>query len=737
MNGIKAGKRAALVACLIVCGAAGAASAAVPPAPEALVLSALKGDRTEPTGDATELSIEAPAGIAAFEHVHIEIRAAEGTDDRQNRIINLTDVAAPDGIATIELGPAGRGAAVSVDAQIREQNPPRTVIHRGETVVKLRPDLVVAAVYAPPQTLSTQGIDVLADLSELNLETGAKATVELKLGPTPIAEPQTVTVPRGGSMSIVFEDVRLTTPMSAELTVLISGAAPFETDESNNSRSTRVEVTEHELVRSNVLLDALGGYGAQFNQHVYASITPKPPDSMPDLEAKVKELEPQLVRIFFHEVQERNADQLASFYKTVELAQQAGATINITYHTAANAKFDPDRFMREFAVVLETLVKKGFSNVRWVTIQNEVNTTFVLPEQYNALYRELHDELVSRGLRDQIGLMGGDLVENGPTGGTNPVPNPNHKFWWKYMAEHMSDILDAYSVHIYWDYWDLQRMEFRLRSVREIVDGPLVAGARKPLYVTEFGVRGLRNYAGNPVIQPGAWADGTPLSRTNIAAFQHLWFDIASAQLGYSGAVKWDAYWGRYTPGYRETYNLIGPADEGWPLFPAYHALKLLFQTTARGWQVVRVDPWADDDWALNESGDPFDEPEKELAAYVGADDQLTVMGLDSHGRGLNAVSADPAAEYSIGGLPANATFNLALWNANGNGETSLAGTIETGPAGVARFKVPLHAAFSLTTVPVSYREGEAVGRGHPRRPTTASVARAGARRARTYGTAT
>ena len=29
---------------------------------------------------------------------------------------------------------------------------------------------------------------------------------------------------------------------------------------------------------------------------------------------------------------------LASFYETVELAQAAGATINITYHTAANAK---------------------------------------------------------------------------------------------------------------------------------------------------------------------------------------------------------------------------------------------------------------------------------------------------------------------------------------------------------------------------------------------------------------
>ena len=48
----------------------------------------------------------------------------------------------------------------------------------------------MAAVHAPPQTLSTRPIDVVADISELNLETGAKATVKLMLGPTPVAEPQ-------------------------------------------------------------------------------------------------------------------------------------------------------------------------------------------------------------------------------------------------------------------------------------------------------------------------------------------------------------------------------------------------------------------------------------------------------------------------------------------------------------------------------------------------------------------
>ncbi len=109
---------------------------------------------------------------------------------------------------------------------------------------------------------------------------------------------------------------------------------------------------------------------------------------------------------------------------------------------------------------------------------------------------------------------------------------------------------------------------------------------------------------------------------------------------------------------------MIGPASEGWPLFPAYHATRLLLQTTQQGWQVLQVAPWEDDDWKV---GKP-DQPEKEIAAYADDDGHLTLMGLDSHGRDLNTVSADPAPAYSIGGLPASTSFNLALWNATGNG---------------------------------------------------------------------
>jgi hypothetical protein len=677
----RAASLAVASALLLGVAAAAGAPAAAAPAPPALALTALTG----PHGGT--LALEVAPDVEELEHVHLQLRGPNAIEVETR---NLEAVPVEDGVATIELGPLARGTKIDAKVQIKETSPPRTLVLRGDALTRLRPDLVVAAVHAPPQTLSTRPIDVVVDVSELNTDTGATARLTLMLGPTPVAEPRLVTIPAGRSVSRTFENVELTTPMSAELTVRVEGATPFETDEANNVRSRTVEVTEHELVRSNVLVAALGGYGAQLNQHVYAPVTNAPVASLADMEAKVKAFEPQLVRIFynddFEERQPNRVRNLASFVETVQLAHEAGATINITYQAVNIAKLDPVGSMTRFATVLEDLVEaRGYTSVRWVTVANEPNSTQVTMAEYETLYRALHAQLVGRELRGRIGFMGGDLVQT------------NQRAWFQYMAANMSDLIDAYSVHVYWSYWDPAFMESRLKDVRQIVTSELPEAARRPVYVTESGVRGILNMPGLPALQPGYWEDGTPMSRTNISAFQQLWFDLTSAQLGFTGSVKWDAYWGRYHGTYNATWSLIGPAAEGWPLFPAYHALRLLLQTTQRGWQVVQVSPWEENDWLLGQS----DSPEKEIVAYSDAAGHLTLLGLDTHGRGFNAVSEE-LPDYSIGGLPASTAFSLALWNASGNGENSLGGTVTTDAAGVARFAVPLHAAFSLTTVPVS-----------------------------------
>ena len=121
---------------------------------------------------------------------------------------------------------------------------------------------------------------------------------------------------------------------------------------------------------------------------------------------------------------------------------------------------------------------------------------------------------------------------------------------------------------------------------------------------------------------------------------------------------------------------------------------------------MIRVDPWDASDWTVATYGieghSSQDTPEKELAAYTGPNGELTILGLDTNGRALN-VGVDRAAVRVQHRRPAGEHgVRPRVWNASGNGENSIAGTVTTNAAGVARFEVPLHAAFALTTVPVS-----------------------------------
>ncbi len=642
---------------------------------------------TGPAGADLTVRVQTAEGCAApTELKKLQIKTFVG--DKLDDVRNLMGVALESGAVTLELGQLARGSRVESDALIQTQSPSRTWQARTETNALLRPDLTVATVQAPTQTLTVRPIDLVAEIAELNGDVGATATVTLSWGPSVLGTRQ-VDVPKGARVSVTFGSIALTIPTEVGLTVQVTDVTPSDTDATNNARDTTVDVSEFELARSRLILDNLGGYGAQFNQHVYAMITPKPEGSLPGLEQKVKDLEPQLVRIFFHEIDELDPDKLSSFVETVELAHQANATINITYTTATRAKFQPALYMGQFAAILENLVRtRGFTNVRWVTIQNEPNSTLVTLAQYEALNRAIHAQLVARGLSDQIGIMAGDLVESGGGG---------HRVWMQYIAANMSDIVDAYSEHIYWNYWDTPRMEFRLRDVRQLMMEELPANARKPVYIMEFGTRGVAACGTKPTLAPGYWEDDcTQITRTNVAAFQQLWFNIASAQLGYSGASKWDAFWGKYNNA-NQAFWMIGPAEEGWPLLPAYHAFRMLLQTTARGWHVVGVDPWGDDDWKVGVA----DQPEKEIVAYAGPAGELTFVGLDTHAQYLNVASPE-TPPYSIGGLPPSTTFNLAIWNKTANGENVISKPVLTSPAGVARFDVPLHGAFALTTVPVS-----------------------------------
>jgi hypothetical protein len=274
--------------------------------------------------------------------------------------------------------------------------------------------------------------------------------------------------------------------------------------------------------------------------------------------------------------------------------------------------------------------------------------------------------------------MGGGIL------GTTSGLGQSQADWYWYMATYMGDLLDAWAPHVYWDFWDTPKIERRLSEVRAIV-ASIPEQLRRPLYVTEFGVRGVRTFEGELTFEPGYAPDGTPMAVTNAAAFEEAWFMLRALQLGYVATAKWDLYDATYDAGTQD-YSAIGPGADGWPLRPTYHLLRLLTQTTRPvGGSIVDVVPGAGAD------------PAKLLTAYVSPATDITILGLDRSGGAISAIPYAPVA-YSIGGLPPNRLFRLVLWNADGTGTNREIGFIASDPDGVIAFSAPLQAVFALTT---------------------------------------
>jgi hypothetical protein len=707
---------AAVILTAVLAGGAGAARAddadpctSSSQAPYGLQLTALTG----PAGTDLTIRVTAASGCAVPEvlkKVQVKTFSADGSLARTR---NLSDVEAPGGVAKdIDLGDVPRDRRLEDEVLSQTGTPQRTYVVRETTRTLLRPDLVIEAI-SPQQALVNRPVVISAVIAERNGDVGATAAVTMSAIPG-ATEP--VTVPAGGQVTVRFAEVTFGTAVPVDVTVKVDGADPAETDIGNNTRSATIDVTEHQLATPrNVLFPSLVGYGAQFGMHLYAPVTPWPAGvGYGNVEAKVKALEPQLVRIFYNDNWDANANgrfpdwqtNYTSFVRVVQLAQESGATIDITFQNLGNARLAPEPAMVKFADVLEELIRRdGLTNVRWAEVGNEPNDPngTVTLDQYNTLVRTLDAQLVARGLRDHIHLMGGGLVES--------VPAKNHYIWMKWIGENMNDVLDGYAEHIYWWYDRPGRLEYRLRDVYNLMKNELPAGQQKPQYMMEFGVRGFNTCGTKPAFANLYYLDEncTEIWRTNIAAFQQLWFNIDAAQLGVAGTSKWDAFWSRYdnSSATNQLYWMIGPPTEGSPLTPTYYALSLLFHVTAPGWQIIGVEPWESNDWSVSTYGGTGlitsdDQPEKELVGYAGPNGELTIVGLDTNGRALNAASADAPPEYSIGGLPSNTAFTLAIWNGTGDGTNSIAGRVTTNAAGVARFVVPLQAAFALTTVSVS-----------------------------------
>jgi hypothetical protein len=580
----------------------------------------------------------------------------------------LGTVRAPNGRAAVTLKGLVRRQRLRVSVSVAKR------VLRARAIVRLRPDLVLRTAAPATSVAAATPSTITVTVAERNGDLGTTARIDVLNGTSQLASTTVRVAPRGR----VRVAVSITVPTAGQYTFVLQATDTTgrETATANNVAQLTVEVGDFALDPTQVLVPSLAGYGAQLNQNVYAAISRQvgvSEENLPDMEAKTIALQPQLVRIFFNGQAYNDPDLMQSFVRTVQLAQRAGATIDITW--SGGGESDPTGTMARFSGVLVDLVKNhGVTRLRWATVENEPNSTRVTLDQYEALYRALDRDLVAAGLRQQIRFMGGGLVEaRSPLGQTQAD-------WFNFLATKMGDLVDAWSIHVYWDYWDTAKIVRRLTTVRQIVDA-LPGDERRPLYVGEFSARGLRSLNGVNYPEPGVYADGTWLPDTTINAFQHAWFDVLAARLGYAGTIKWDGYFGKYDRGTQD-YSLIGPPAQGWPLRPVYNATRLFTLTTKPGWKVVGVG---------GSSGT------KLVAGYTGPKGRTTVVGLDTSGASLAAPSTT-VVSYAVGGLPADTSFQLYVWNQDGSGVIAPPAAVRSDAAGMLQVTAPLQSVFAVTT---------------------------------------
>ena len=227
---------------------------------------------------------------------------------------------------------------------------------------------------------------------------------------------------------------------------------------------------------------------------------------------------------------------------------------------------------RQFVQILHELIDvRKLTAIRYVTIQNEVNGEgdtgrhFKLdPPEYEAINRALDAELRKAGPRDKIKIVGGDLLMR------------EQEIWIPFLGQHLADICDGWSMHAYWDYWDDGKIERRINGFADLV-AALPANQQRPMYATEFGVRGHRvDLLKN---DPGDYENGAPIATTPLQANQMARFIIESLRRGFVADVAWNMDDSLYD--HPMKYGLLGSPKDGWPLKPAYNVIRLFTHTYA------------------------------------------------------------------------------------------------------------------------------------------------------------
>lgn len=462
--------------------------------------------------------------------------------------------------------------------------------------------------------------------------------------------------------------------------------------------ATSVTVGVAPIAEKGGSLHPLSGYGAQFFTQLFGeedrpgSLTDP---QLADVRTRIVKLRPGHSRIPVRAVAAAGgpAGQVErdALMKTIALAQQAGANVNLTWWHGPYFR-DPNQpsdegflgrvLMERFAGVVEEARTRGFDCVTHLTIQNEVNCHDIgkqkraaaSMETYERLYRSLDATLKARPdpknpgrtLREAVDFVGGDLVAGGPKG----ISGSEQVDWLRFMQQRMTDVLDGYSIHVYWTLGDYKKLEGRLSRLVDLVQELKI---EKPLYVTEYGVRGSDGTADDRLFDPGTLR-GENVEDSAEAAFQHAWFNALAPQFGIVGLVKWACY--RVDGDKRRPerdWGLICGAAKQFSPTPTYRVALLFSRLVRPGWTAAGLGS----------------APDTLVSVFSGPAGEQSVAVLNR---------SDAMQTVQIQELTKGGSYFAAVWNRAGDGAINNLPRVNADPDGVARVNVPPSGMVALST---------------------------------------
>lgn len=183
--------------------------------------------------DVTTGQLDDPASATdIIEKVQLKISTGSGVKTR-----NYNN---PDASGTFSVSVSGltRGAIVDLQVHVRAADTNKMEVVQFTTPVRLSPDLAVTRIDAPAVVTAGQPVTVMATISEINGDTGARAACKLYVDGTRVDEAQNIWVDAGDSVNCAFSTTL--TAGTHTLRATASSVVPSDWDKANNEASTEI-----------------------------------------------------------------------------------------------------------------------------------------------------------------------------------------------------------------------------------------------------------------------------------------------------------------------------------------------------------------------------------------------------------------------------------------------------------------------------------------------------------------